>query len=62
MIAFPSPPVCTTSWSEYSWSEYIRLHGVETEPEYINSSFGLWKKTGQTDNKGNALYSLVNPS
>jgi hypothetical protein len=62
MIVFPPPPVCTAHWNDSDWAMYIRLHGVENEPETIKNSFGLWRKTGQTDINGEALYSLAKPA
>ena len=58
MIVFPVPPVCTASWTDIDWVRYIEIHGVESEPDTIGSSFGLWYKTGELDINGNALYSL----
>ena len=55
---FPAPPVCTTRWTRSDWAKYIELHGVETEPETITNGFGVWKKTGDTDINGHALYNL----
>lgn len=58
MKAIPVPPVCTANWNGSSWATYFAMNAVETEPQTINSSFGIWEKTGEVDEKGNALYSL----
>lgn len=62
MIAFKAPPVCTAWWNDYDWARYIAKNGVETEPETIRNSFGLWVKTGEKDDKGDALYHLKEPA
>lgn len=60
-IAFKAPPVCTARWTAEDWARYEHMHGVETEPMTLPSSFGTWYKTGEKDSKGNALYSLTKP-
>ena len=56
---FPAPPVCTAYWDGKSWAKYIGMHGVVCEPQTIPSGFGTWHKTGRTNEKGEALYSLT---
>lgn len=58
MIEFPVPPVYTGKWNEYDWKRYEEMYGVETEPEIITNSFGIWKKTDKKDVNGHALYNL----
>lgn len=58
MIEFPVPPVYTGKWNESDWKRYEEMYGVETEPETITNSFGVWKKTDKKDVNGHALYSL----
>lgn len=65
-IAFPVPPVCTAYWDQTwqgaagikspSWARYEALHGVETEPPVIHSTFGKWYKTSMVNEDGDALY------
>lgn len=58
MRAFKTPPVCTARWNNEDWGRYIAKNSIETEPETIRSSFGLWRKTNKVNEKGHALYYL----
>ena len=57
-IAVKAPPVCTAYWNESDWESYFAKNSIETEPETIESTFGIWHKTGEKDSKVMALYSL----
>jgi len=57
--SLPPPPVCTVNWNETDWEKYKVMYGIETEPETITNSFGIWKKIDKVDGNGDALYNLT---